>query len=344
MWKLAGQEPLTILEKPATVHDFSPDSRQLALGQADNSIHLYDLSSRRQLKQLKTGLALHGLAFHPNNQQLAISHASGVRIHDLETGNAPPDLPPPAGGLHLVWHPDGKMLAVDGNDQTIYLWDVTTRKLIARLKGHRSGGITFAFNHTGELLASACWDGVLRLWDTRTGQQLFSTPIAMSTLRFSADDRLPVRGIDGNKLQLWQFAPALGYRTMVRDPTLGRGEYLICATSTKDPLLAVGLSDGFGLWDLTTGAPLAFLPLGSGYRFVLFEPSGALLTSGQAALRWPIQRDLAAPGLLRIGPPQKLPLPGPTDHLAMSEDGQVLAAAGRPEQSPGYPDGFGTKI
>ena len=81
----------------------------------------------------------------------------------------------------------------------------------------------------------------------------------MQSLRFSPDDRFLAVGIRRQQTQRWQVAPALGYRTLVRDPVLGKGEYYVCATSPKDRLLAVGMQDGVGLWDLSTGNSLAVL-------------------------------------------------------------------------------------
>ncbi|HTU89418.1 MAG TPA: protein kinase, partial [Gemmataceae bacterium] len=328
LWKLVGQEPVVILEKPVRMTQdffpFSPDSSQLALAHSDGSIHLYDLSSGRQLKQLRNGLAIRGLAFHPKARQLALSHATGVQILDLATGDVLANLPEPGGVKCIAWHPDGKTLAV--GDGIIHLWDVPTRTRIARLEGHSNPGLKFAFNHSGDVLAGTGWDCILHLWDTRTGRQLFSTPTMVQSFRFSPDDHLLAvgRNINDNKLQIWQVALPHGYRVLVRQPILDGAGYSVCATSPKERLLAVRMADGVGLWDLTSGAQLTVLPLADSY--VLFEPSGALLTSDSAALqRWPIKRDLAEPRLLRIGPPQKLPVSRPTGDLATSKDGRVLA-------------------
>src|SRR5947209_3905665 len=101
----------------------------------------------------------------------------------------------PAGGL--AWHPDGMTLAVAASDRMIHFWDVPSRKPTLVLEGTQSEGIRLSFNHAGDLLASSSWDGMLRLWDPRTGKQLFSTPTVSRTLRFSPDDRLLYPAIQG---------------------------------------------------------------------------------------------------------------------------------------------------
>jgi WD40 repeat protein len=60
----------------------------------------------------------------------------------------------------------------------------------------------------------------------------------------------------------------------------------------------------------------------------LFEPSGALLTNGWGGVyRRAVRTDPASAGRLRIGPPQKLALPGSDCELSSSRDGRVLASA-----------------
>ena len=55
---------------------------------------------------------------------------------------------------------------------------------------------------------------------------------------------------------------------------------------------------------------------------------GALLTNGPAGLlRWPVHADPKSAGVVRIGPPQRLPLPGSGGQIAQSKDGRVLASS-----------------
>ena len=178
VWKLAGPEPVVIVDGVSTPGGSasSPDSRRLALGHADGSIRLYELPSGRQLKQLAAVSSDGRLAFHPKGRQLAVSCATGIQVYDLEKGTIVADLRQPAKTNSLAWHPDGKTLAAACDDSRIYLWDVALGKQTHVLEGSRNVGIGIAFNHAGDMLASGGWEGVLRLWDPRTGTQLFSMP------------------------------------------------------------------------------------------------------------------------------------------------------------------------
>src|SRR5262249_31722157 len=159
-----------------------------------------------------------------------------------------------AGAHQMAWHPDGGTLAaVDGTDR-ILLWDLGTLKQSLVLEGHRGGGTVVAFNHAGDLLASRSWDGTLRLWNPRTGRQLFRKPRYRVCLpRFSPDDRLLAGEVEGIRLQIWEVAAAREYRTLARNPARGKGPYYYGAISGDGRLLAFGMPEGFGLWDLKSG-------------------------------------------------------------------------------------------
>jgi WD40 repeat protein len=331
LWKLSGAAPDKLLEGPMRTFAFSPDSRLFARALPDGSLCLYDLPSGRLVQQLPAVPSVQGgaasfLAYHPKGRQLALSHATCVVIRDLDTGNVVAELAQP-GAHFLAWSPDGKTLAVAAGDRA-HIWDVARRIDVVRLEGHRNGGIEFAFNHAGDLLASSCWDGLLRLWDPRTGQLLFTTQTSARGLRFSQDDRVLAAGGGGAKPMMWEIAPARVYRTLARDPALGRGYYHYSAIHPKGRLLAVGTGEGTDLWDLADGRHLASISLARGNFHLLFDPSGALLTNGPDGLRrWPVQADPAAAELLRIGPPQVVPIPPSDCFIAQSQDGRVLASA-----------------
>jgi WD40 repeat protein/tRNA A-37 threonylcarbamoyl transferase component Bud32 len=330
VWDLSGHEPRVMLQRLAEGNvAFSPNSRQLAIRAVNGVVTRFELPSGRELNRISTEVSGGPIAYHPDGRQLAVGHQAGVQIRDVETGTVSKYLLH-AGGCYFVgWHPSGKTVAAVGPDRTIQIWDVSTGKATIQLKGHTNDGIYFAFSHNGDLLASTGWGQPLRLWDPRTGELLFQHPVGMQSLRFSSDDRhLAVGNLQNGKLGLIEIAPAAQfYRTLVRDPALGRGEYFPPSLSPDGRLLAAGMSDGIGIWDLASGNPLRFLPGGMTFS-VLFEPSGALLTSEPSGVRrWPFQLDAAAPGTIRMGPPQQLPLFGFSSTISLSRDGQVIAKA-----------------
>ena len=223
--------------------DFSPDSRQLAPSASRRlDPACIDLPSGRQLKQLKSAARRPArLAFHPEGRQLAVACATGVQIRDLDTGNVVADLPQPDGDSRIAWHPDGKTLAVVGSDQIIHLWDVATRKPIARSKDTRAAASPLpstmpATCSPARAGTASCASGIPGR--AATVQHAMA---GAQCLRFSPDDRLLAAGLDDNKLRLWEVAAGRGYRTLVRDPASGKGAYrCTCAISPEDRLLAVG--------------------------------------------------------------------------------------------------------
>src|SRR5262249_9550318 len=125
---------------------------------------------------------------------------------------------------------------------------------------------------------------------------------------------------------LWEFAASTAYRTLVRDPALGKGNYGSIAVSPTGRIIVASMADGLGFWDSRTGAPLDFLPM-DGVGNIAVEPSVGLLTEGPGGpFRWPFRPDPKLSGLVRFGPPERLPLPSTlTRELACSPDGRVVA-------------------
>jgi WD40 repeat protein len=216
-------------------------------------------------------------------------------------------------------------------DTKIYLWDALARKQTVVLEGHTSVGHLLAFNHAGTLLASNDWHRVLRLWDTRTGRQLFKAPAVVSCFpRFSPDDQLLAAEIKGTKLRLFRVAEGRELRTLTCLSVPG-GNYSHLSLAADGRLLAVAISNpvkqtylGVALLDLATGKDLKVVPIGESAP-VRFDAVGGLLTHGQdGVLQWPVQ-EKKMPGLLCYGPPQMLaPLSG-WDITGSSADGRVLA-------------------
>jgi WD40 repeat protein len=189
-----------------------------------------------------------------------------------------------------------------------------------------NGSWPCTFNQAGDLLASVGWEATLRLWDPRTGKQLFSTRAEMKDVRFSPDDRLLAAEVRGSNLRLFEIVRSREYRTVVANPAARDEAFNSNADlDASGQLLAGALHQGVHLWDLGSGAEVAWLR-DDGYSFApLFQPQGLLIGSLQGLKRWPVHFDKGA--IPRIGRSQLLAVAGPTMPLVQSSDGRVLAVS-----------------
>jgi WD40 repeat protein len=108
----------------------------------------------------------------------------------------------------------------------------------------------------------------------------------------------------------------------------GVSGYRWCAVQPEGRLLAVGANEGLSLVDLATGSERAFLRIGE-TTGALFEASGSLLTkvTSHGLLRWPVSLSTGDRPILRVGPPERVPVPARSAVIAQSRDGSVLAIA-----------------
>src|SRR5262249_51742044 len=78
---------------------------------------------------------------------------------------------------------------------------------------HNSFNLLFAFHPAGDLLASTSGDNTLRLWDSRTGQELFRKMGRFPALRFSLDGR-QLASEGANEIKVWEIVRSSFYRTV----------------------------------------------------------------------------------------------------------------------------------
>jgi WD40 repeat protein len=187
-----------------------------------------------------------------------------------------------SGFMGVVFSPDGKLLASGNGMTALSVWDLRTRREMARLPGHRDLVSTVAFSADGKTLASGSLDGTARLWDLTSGQPL-------ATFRgfrqgndptvFSSQRRL-LAACRGSDVTLWDVD---GHREVAR--LRGRGNLIhALALSPDGRLLATtgGEFDRFVmLWDLAAQRMLGSLKRHqAGIGVLAFSPDGRTLASG----------------------------------------------------------------
>lgn len=181
----------------------------------------------------------------------------------------------------LALNPAGTTLAVAGDDQTIHLWDLTSRRFIATLTDHQDWIRSLAYSPSGRLLASAGNDRQIILWDTVTKQR------AVEPIRFEAaiasvafdpgGDRLAAIGF-GNRLFLIDVATGATIRELICPCVDMRA---LAWSPDGSTLIAAGRSGIIRVWDAVTGRVIRETPAHrQRVRAVAFAPSGDYSASG----------------------------------------------------------------
>src|SRR5262249_34230938 len=135
---------------------FAPGGRMLAArGNGDNTIRLYDLASKEEVRQLM---------IRPKNAQ---RQGTFIVLAGLPSG--------PAGtGPGLAFSPDGKLIAApfggDDRSRSIVLFDAATSKELRKIDSPQPIA-SFAFSPDSRTMATENADGALTLWEVASGKQ-----------------------------------------------------------------------------------------------------------------------------------------------------------------------------
>ena len=157
----------------ATAAAFSKDSQRVAVAAADGAVKLYTIGDGKLLGEFAAGGPVTDLAFHPTNP-----HLVGIRKMDAviwnvgvqpgqqapaEFGRVVQTFSHPKGAASLVINGEGQFYTV-GEDKLLRRFRIASDVPVKNLQ-HPNLVDCVAFDDTGNLLATGCHDGVLRIWD-----------------------------------------------------------------------------------------------------------------------------------------------------------------------------------
>ena len=346
---------------------WSPSSRWLAIvhGGEEASLKVWDLESKRAVLEFPRPRQGLPVSFHPRETQLAVGRNDGaIEVRSLPALEQVAVLRPVGPAARLAFDPSGERLAVveaGYGPLAVPIVDVGTGEVLARLLHPARVGMV-AWHPRGGMLAAACFDHRVHLWDTREfrhlrtleghvaevtrvvfdhqGDLLASTgwdnrtilwrpqtgdrlvTLFGSFLQFSRDDRTFGVKKGTRAEEIWRLHGGEEYRRLSVPMLEAKGPFDVEVSPDGRWIATVAGRGGVRLWSLED--PQVSASVRCGYvRSVTFEPNGRRLWGGgDALIALPLER-ISDDGDWKIGPPEHPGIDGRS--IGFDRDGRIAA-------------------
>lgn len=237
---------------------FSPDNQILATDSPDNSVSLWDLSSRQRLRNLPgvgpgSEKAVSSIAFAPDRKNVAATFYTGAfRVWDLNSETPKREGQSQQKNPFIAFSADGRNVAIGMSEKVVELIDVVTGRTLQSIPFPKGPIGLMALSPDGTMLVATTGNGEIYGWNLLNQQLLTyneSHSSEVVSLSFSPDGKTLATGSVDRTIKVWDIASGKRLRTII-----GHGGWVTTLDfSTDGRYLLSGDADGLiKVWDMAT--------------------------------------------------------------------------------------------
>ena len=179
LWNVKEQAPRRNLQRMGGnvwSLDVSADGKFVLAASDDSDVKAYDIETGKPEMDFAQRTSTKAAVFSPDMQTVATGDRNAmVQLWGVDTG-IPVALKGHRGTVHgLAYSPDGKLIASAGSAGSVNVWKVSDPKGDPRPLEEHVGpvyGVAFSPNAAVPRLATAGWDGTVRVWNPTNGDLL----------------------------------------------------------------------------------------------------------------------------------------------------------------------------
>lgn len=276
---------------------FSPDGSKLASGSWDGRVKLWEIATAALLWSGSHTSHVNSVDFTADGNLLASAgNDATVRIWDVHSGKQLQTLTHPTAVAVIAWRSESpqvaqtetRLLASADDEGCIRIWEMLSRRqatCVQTKTGHTAYVDGLAFAPDGSTLASASWDGTVKLWEVgesaghgRPPQTLAGHTDRVSRVVWSPDGRTLASSSFDRTIWLWDVEQG---RYLFRLQGHNTGVCVMAFAPDGHTLFSGSEDATLRMWEIDSGQCLR---VRQGYTATLYDidwsPDGTQLVSG----------------------------------------------------------------